>query len=102
MEQQLKQHIAKALTELYNIEQPAVMLEPTKSDFEGDFTFVVFPYLKQSKKGPEQTADEIGNYLKERVGEVSSYNVIKGFLNLSISHSYWIDFLAQHYTNPLY
>jgi arginyl-tRNA synthetase len=102
MEEQLKQYISKALTELYTIEQAEVTLEPTKSDFEGDFTFVVFPYLKQSKKGPEQTANEIGNYLKEHVAQIASFNVIKGFLNLSINNSYWVDFATQHYTNPLY
>jgi arginyl-tRNA synthetase len=55
MEQELKQHISAALTQLFGIENPTVVIEPTRIEFEGDFTFVVFPYLKQSKKGPEQT-----------------------------------------------
>jgi arginyl-tRNA synthetase len=102
MEQQLKHHITTALTELYGIADAMVVLEPTKADFEGDYTFVVFPYLKQSKKGPEQTAIEIGAYLKEHVTKITDFNVIKGFLNISISNSYWIDFVAQSYTNPTF
>ncbi|MES2781085.1 MAG: arginine--tRNA ligase [Bacteroidota bacterium] len=102
MEQELKQHISAALTELYGIEQPSVVIEPTRSEFEGDFTFVVFPYLKQSKKAPEQTASDIGVYLQQHVVQVSTFNVIKGFLNLVIDKQYWVDFVAQHYTNPTY
>lgn len=102
MEQQLKQYIAKALTELYHIDQASVALEPTRSDFEGDFTFVVFQYLKQSKKGPEQTAKEIGNYLKEHMPLIASFNVIKGFLNLSIDSAYWTDFIRKHYQDTSY
>lgn len=102
MEQELKQHISAALTQLYGIEQSKVVIEPTRSEFEGDFTFVVFPYLKQSKKGPEQTANEIGAYLKQHVDQIASFNVIKGFLNLVINKQYWVDFVAQHYNNHAY
>lgn len=102
MEQQLKQHISAALTQLYGIENPSVVIEPTRSEFEGDYTFVVFPLLKQSKKGPEQTATEIGAYLQQHVQQVEAFNVIKGFLNIVISKHYWVDFLATHYTNANY
>jgi arginyl-tRNA synthetase len=102
MESALKQYIGKALAELYAIENAQVLLEPTKPDFEGDYTFVVFPFVKQTKKGPEQTANEIGQYLTEKVELVASYNVIKGFLNLSIQPSFWVDFVKQHYQDVHY
>lgn len=102
MEEQLKSAITAALKHLYQIENPQVVLEPTKSDFEGDFTFVVFPFLKQSKKGPEQTANEVGIYLTEQLPLVAGFNVIKGFLNLSINQQYWIDFIGKNFMNPLF
>ncbi len=101
IEQILKQHISAALLALYNhpVSAEAILLEPTKTDFEGDFTLVVFPFLKQSKKGPEQTANEIGEYIKANVTEVSSVNVIKGFLNMVVAQNYWVNYLAQHHNN---
>ena len=102
MEQELKKQIAEALTQLYGVENPAVVIEPTRSEFEGDFTFVVFPYVKQSKKAPEQTATDIGVYLQQHMVNVSTFNVIKGFLNIVIDKQYWVDFIAQHYTNSTY
>lgn len=102
MEQQLKQHISAALTQLYGIENPSVVIEPTRSEFEGDFTFVVFPFLKQSKKGPEQTANDIGAYLQQQVSLVASFNVIKGFLNIVIDKQFWVDFLATHHADTNY
>ncbi|MES2560463.1 MAG: arginine--tRNA ligase [Bacteroidota bacterium] len=102
MEQELKQHISAALNSLYGITEATLVVEPTRSEFEGDFTFVVFPYLKQSKKGPEQTANDIGGYLQNHVAQIASFNVIKGFLNLVINKQYWVNFVAQHYTNPNY
>jgi len=96
----LKHQIAQALHSLYQVEvkDEQIALEQTKPDFEGDFTFVVFPYLKQSKKGPEQTAQELGAYLLEQVEEVASYNVIKGFLNLVVAQNYWVNFLSKNYS----
>lgn len=96
----LKHQIAQALHNLYQVEvkDEQIALEQTKPDFEGDFTFVVFPYLKQSKKGPEQTAQELGVYLLEQVEEVSSYNVINGFLNLEVAQNYWVNFLSKNYS----
>jgi arginyl-tRNA synthetase len=102
MEKELKQYIQKALNELYAIENAPVVTEPTKPDFEGDFTFVVFPYLKQSKKGPQQTAQEIGEYLTAQFPLIAAFNVIKGFLNLSISKRYWVDFVKSNYTLQSY
>lgn len=101
IEQILKKHISAALLALYNhpVDADAILLEPTKTDFEGDFTLVVFPFLKQSKKGPEQTATEIGEYIKANVTEVESVNVIKGFLNMVVAQNYWVNYLSQNYTN---
>ena len=84
-----------AIKELYGqeIDAATVQVQKTKREFEGHLTIVVFPYLKMSRKGPEQTAVEIGTWLRENVEEISSYNVIKGFLNLVISASVWIDML---------
>ena len=95
----LKHQIAKALHNLYMVEvsDDQLDIEQTKPDFEGDFTFVVFPYLKQSKKGPEQTAQELGAYLLEQVEEVASFNVIKGFLNIVVAQNYWVTFLTKNY-----
>lgn len=99
MEQELKQHISGALLNLYQIENAAILIEPTKDDFEGDFTFVVFPYVKQSRKSPENTANEIGSYLIANVPLVASFNVIKGFLNISIQPSFWVEFVQQNHTD---
>ena len=85
----------QAIKALYGqeIEAASVQVQKTKKEFEGHLTIVVFPYLKMSRKGPEQTAGEIGTWLRENVEEVSSYNVIKGFLNLVISTSAWMNML---------
>ncbi len=80
-----------ALKELYQLETPVPELQQTRKEFEGDLTLVVFPYLKSSRKGPEQTATEIGNLMVERVEEVSGFNVVKGFLNLVIADSFWLN-----------
>jgi len=101
IEQNLKEKISAAFKSLYNIElgKEKITLEPTSPDYDGDFTFVVFPYLKQSRKGPEQTANDIGNFIKENLEEVESFNVIKGFLNFSLSHNFWFHFLEKNYSN---
>ncbi|MBO7437289.1 MAG: arginine--tRNA ligase [Bacteroidaceae bacterium] len=85
----------QAIKALYGqeIEASSVQVQKTKKEFEGHLTIVVFPYLKMSHKGPEQTAGEIGVWLMENVDEISSYNVIKGFLNLVISTSAWVEML---------
>ncbi|MCQ2064311.1 MAG: arginine--tRNA ligase [Bacteroidaceae bacterium] len=85
----------QAVKALYgqDIEASSVQVQKTKKEFEGHLTIVVFPYLKMSRKGPEQTAGEIGTWLRENVEAVSSYNVIKGFLNLVISTAEWVEIL---------
>ncbi|MEZ4805773.1 MAG: arginine--tRNA ligase [Bacteroidia bacterium] len=92
MELALKSGIVEAFKELYNetIEIDQIKLEATNPDFEGDFTFVTFPFLRQSKKKPEATADEIGKYLIRSIDDLENYNVVKGFLNLELSDQYWL------------
>ncbi|TWR31061.1 arginine--tRNA ligase [Mucilaginibacter pallidiroseus] len=84
--------VVRAIKELYQTDIAAkdVNLQETRKEFEGQVTLVTFPYTKLSRKGPEQTGTEIGEYLKANVGEIAAYNVIKGFLNISIANSYWL------------
>lgn len=97
IELQLKSSVQKAFEEIYG-ESPEfemIQVQKTRREFEGDFTIVVFPLLKFSKKPPEQTADEIGSYLKEHVSEIDAYNVVKGFLNLVITCNFWVQYLNR-------
>ena len=93
----LTESVQKGVKELYGQEVPTQMiqLQKTKKEFEGHLTLVVFPFLKLSKKGPEQTAQEIGEYLKQHETAIASYNVIKGFLNLTIASDVWIELLNR-------
>ena len=94
IEEKLTTSIISAIKTLYGQDVPGkmVQLQKTKKEFEGHLTLVVFPFLKMSKKGPEQTAQEIGGYLKEHAPElVSAYNAVKGFLNLTIASDCWIE-----------
>ena len=70
-------------------------LQETRKEFDGQITVVTFPITRYSKKSPEVTGEELGAYLQNVVPEVAAFNVIKGFLNLSISDSYWINSLEQ-------
>src|ERR1700733_679486 len=83
----------KAVKHLYNTDIPAgdINLQETRKEFEGQVTIVTFPFTKFSKKSPEQTGNEIGAFLKDELAELSGFNVIKGFLNISLSDSYWLD-----------
>ena len=89
---------------LYGQEVPAaqVQLQKTKKEFEGHLTLVVFPFLRLSRKSPEQTAQEIGAYLQQNEPAVASFNVIKGFLNLTISSACWIDLLNEIHADAQY
>jgi len=89
--------IRSALNELYQLQvnEDAIVLQQTKKEFEGDFTLVVFPYVKQSKNGPEQTAQEIGEKIKLICSSVEKFNVVKGFLNVSLSQSFWLEYFNQ-------
>ena len=78
----LHKEIKKALTELYSVSAQSIQLQHTRKDFDGDITLVVFSLLRASRKGPEQTAEELGAYLKVNVQQVIDFNFVKGFLNL--------------------
>ena len=95
IEQKLVTSVISGLKVLYGQDVPAaqVQLQKTKKEFEGHLTLVVFPFLRMSKKGPEQTAQEIGECLQANEPSVSAFNVIKGFLNLTIASSAWIELL---------
>ncbi|GAB6870570.1 arginine--tRNA ligase [Bacteroides rodentium] len=95
IEQKLVSSVIGGLKALYGQDVPAaqVQLQKTKKEFEGHLTLVVFPFLRMSKKGPEQTAREIGEYLQANEPSVAAFNVIKGFLNLTIASSAWIELL---------
>ena len=97
IETTLVQSVVEAIKSLYGTEFNAekIQLQKTRKEFEGDYTVVVFPFLALSKKRPEETAQEIGEYLKNNVEAISSFNVVKGFLNLSISPSYWVGLLNE-------
>jgi len=102
IEEILKQEIEKCLAALYSATEQSIQFQKTRKDFEGDITLVVFPLLKASKKGPEQTAEQIGEYLKEKVIEVADFNVVKGFLNLEITQEYWYNQFVTAYNTDDY
>jgi len=93
----LEDKTRQCLQALYQLEadDSLLQLQKTKKEFEGDLTLVVFPFVKAAKKSPEATAEEIGSWLLQHTPELSSYNVIKGFLNLSFSASYWLNTLQD-------
>lgn len=97
IEQRITASIIAALKDLYGADCPVgqIQLQKTKKEFEGHLTLVVFPFLRSSKKSPEQTAQEIGTYLVEKEAAIVKFNVIKGFLNLTIASSCWIDLLNE-------
>ena len=91
------QSAVEAIKNLYGADFSAekIQMQKTRKEFEGDFTLVVFPFLALSKKKPEETAQEIGEYLKQNQPVIAAFNVVKGFLNLSISTNYWIELLKE-------
>jgi len=84
--------VVKAIKDLYqtDITADSVNLQETRKEFEGQVTLVTFPYTKVSRKGPEQTGGEIGEYLKKEISDISAFNIVKGFLNISLSDDFWI------------
>ena len=104
IEEVIKKGVSQALQALYGLETDpeAIQLDPTRKEFEGDLTLVVFPYLKASHKAPQATAEEIGQWLEQNVPAVEKFNVIKGFLNIVISQHYWLDVFQAIADNPDY
>ena len=92
IESSLKSAIKQALSALFQVEED-VVLQPTKSDFEGNYTYVVFPLVKQLRKSPADIANAIGEYLKTNTTHIKSYNVVQGFLNLVLADDVWFDTL---------
>ncbi len=104
IEQQLTEAITAAVKELYGQEVTAaqVTLQKTKKEFEGHLTLVVFPFLRLSRKKPEETAEEIGAWLAAHTSLLSGYNAVKGFLNLVIAPAQWVALLEEIDANPRY
>ena len=104
IEEKLTKAVVDGLKALYGQDVAAaqVQLQKTKKEFEGHLTLVVFPFLRMSRKGPEQTAQEIGEYLKANEPAVAAYNVIKGFLNLTVAPSAWIELLDDIHADDRY
>jgi len=90
LKSQIESTLQQALQHLYQLTDESVSLQPTRKEFKGTYTFVTFPYLRASKKNPEQTGEEIGNYLIENSSIISGFNVVKGFLNLELTDKAWI------------
>lgn len=92
----------KAVKELYGqeIAENVINIQETRKEFEGQVTIVVFPIVRFSKKSPEETANDIGSFLQQNVAEVTGFNVVKGFLNLVIAESYWIDLFNNTLLQP--
>lgn len=101
----IKESALKAILDLYSIELQTneILVNETKPEFEGDYTIVLFAFVKQLKKLPEVLGNEIGNTLIQQPNSIfTSFNIIKGFLNLTISDSFWINFLHSNYSNRNY
>lgn len=96
--------VVKAVKECYGQDVPTTMvqLQKTKAEFEGNLTLVVFPFLKVSKLKPEDTAQQLGEYLAQHCKVVQSFNVVKGFLNLTIAPAAWISLLNRIDSNPIF
>ncbi len=101
----IKTIAAEALSSLYQVEAgpDAVTVNLTKAEFEGDYTIVLFSFTKPTRKSPDALGNDIGAYLlQHHASVVSQYNVIKGFLNLTVAEDYWLQFLSQHHREDNY
>ncbi|MFX0555279.1 arginine--tRNA ligase [Maribacter sp. CXY002] len=96
----LENKVKEAILDTYGVSLPAVEFQPTRKDFEGDVTIVVFPMLRHVKGNPVQIGQNLGTFLKQNVEEVSDFNVVKGFLNLLIADSYYLDFFNGIKSDP--
>ena len=83
-----------------DIEASSLQVQPTRKEFEGDYTLVVFPLLRTTRQSPDATGDSIGSWLVGNCKEISAYNSVKGFLNLSLSNDYWKEALEQAASDP--
>ncbi len=104
IESLLTSKVIEAVKECYGVEVEAdkIQLQATRKEFAGDLTVVVFPFTRFSKKSPEETGKQLGEYLKEHIDEIRDYNVVKGFLNIEISSAYWLGILNEAAEDPRY
>lgn len=104
IESLLTAKVIEAVKECYgaDIEADKIQLQATRKEFAGDLTVVVFPFTRFSKKSPEETGKELGEYLKQHIDEIEDYNVVKGFLNIVISSAYWLGVLNEVAQDPKY
>ncbi|HSP12244.1 MAG TPA: arginine--tRNA ligase [Salegentibacter sp.] len=91
----LSEKVKEAVKQLYEVEIDHTEFQPTRKDFEGDITLVVFPMLKQVKTNPAKLGEDIGKYLQENVAEVARFNVVQGFLNIVLSNTYFLNFFNE-------
>ncbi|GGW23658.1 arginine--tRNA ligase [Arenibacter certesii] len=96
----LSQKVKEAVTAIYEVDLPTVEFQPTRKDFAGDITVVVFPMLRVVKGNPVQIGEQIGQFLKDEIEEVKDFNVVKGFLNITISDSYYLQFFNGILMDP--
>ena len=102
LQQLLEEKVKESVNSLFGVTLPTVEFQPTRRDFEGDITVVVFPMLRFVKGNPVQIGTQIGEYLEAQVEEIAGFNVVKGFLNLVVSDSYYLRFFnsilsLEHY-----
>jgi arginyl-tRNA synthetase len=104
IEDKIAQYVYELIPRLFGeeVEKEKIALQPTRKEFEGDFTLVVFPFTKLSRRSPEETAGLIGDELVKGLQEVSAFNVIKGFLNISLSPQFWMEFLISNHGEKEY
>ena len=104
IESLLTSKVIEAVKECYgvDVEQDKIQLQATRKEFAGDLTVVVFPFTRFSKKSPEETGKQLGEYLKNHIDEIKDYNVVKGFLNIEISSAYWLEVLNEIKQDPRY
>jgi len=97
----ISEQTAIAINKIYGqkIDPSIIKIEKTNREYTGDYTLVVFPLLKFSKKSPQETAEELGKFLTENLEEIKSFEVMKGFLNLSVDDKYWIEFFKENIKN---
>ena len=104
IELQLIQPIIDAVMKLFKADIPAnqINFQTTRKEFDGDVTLVVFSIVRLAKKSPEQTANDLGDYLVKHIDFVEEFNVVKGFLNMVISQSFWLNAYAKAFQTKDY
>jgi arginyl-tRNA synthetase len=94
-QQILHSTVQQALAQIYNLNNPIISFQKTRKEFEGDFTLVTFPFTKETKRSPEQLGQELGEFLIKNNDQVSAFNVVKGFLNISLSNKFWLSYFRS-------